>query len=50
MKNFFKESNSKLDEIKETEYEELDKESKSEYDGLKKMFEMLSNINLRELK
>jgi PAS domain S-box-containing protein len=47
---FFKESNSKLDEIKETEYDQLDEDSKSEYDGLKKMFEMLSNINLRELK
>lgn len=47
---FFNESNSKLDEIKETEYDQLDEDSKSEYDGLKKMFEMLSNINLRELK
>jgi PAS domain S-box-containing protein len=47
---FFKESNSKLDEIKETEYDQLDENSKSEYDGLKKMFEMLSNINLKELK
>ena len=47
---FFKESNSKLDEIKETEYDQLDEDSKSEYDGLKKMFEMLSNINLKELK
>lgn len=47
---FFKESNSKLDEIKETEYDQLDDDSKSEYDGLKKMFEMLSNINLKELK
>lgn len=47
---FFKESNSKLDEIKETEYDQLDEDSKSEYDGLKKMFEMLSNTNLKELK
>lgn len=47
---FFKESNSKLDEIKETEYDQLDDDSKSEYHGLKKMFEMLSNINLKELK
>ena len=47
---FFKESNSKLDEIKEIDYDQLNEDSKSEYDGLKKMFEMLSNINLKELK
>jgi len=47
---FFKESNKRLDEIKEKEYEQLDEDSKSEYDGLKEMFEMLSTINLDELK
>jgi len=47
---FFKEANSRLDEIKEKDYDQLDKNSKSEYDGLKKMFEMLSSINLKELK
>jgi len=47
---FFKESNKRLDEIKEKEYEQLDENSKSEYDGLKEMFEMLSTINLEELK
>jgi PAS domain S-box-containing protein len=47
---FFREANSKLDEIKEKEYNLMDKNSKSEYDGLKKMFEMLSSINLKELK
>jgi len=47
---FFKESNSKLDEIKEKEYDQLDENSKSEYDGLKEMFEMLSNINFNEIK
>ena len=47
---FFKESNKKLDEIKEKEYDQLDENSKSEYDGLKEMFEMLSSINLDELK
>ena len=46
---FFKESNERLNEIKEREYGELDEESKSEYDGLKDMFEMLSNVDLREL-
>jgi PAS domain S-box-containing protein len=47
---FFKESNNRLDEIKEKDYNQLDKNSKSEYDGLKKMFDMLSAVNLRELK
>ncbi|MDH3766565.1 MAG: PAS domain-containing protein [Nitrosopumilus sp.] len=47
---FFKEASSRLNEIKETEYEQLDQNSKSEYDGLKKMFDMLLTINLRELK
>ena len=47
---FFKESNEKLDEIKKKEYDKLDENSKSEYDGLKKMFEMLSTVNLKELK
>ena len=47
---FFKESNQKLDEIKEKEYDQLDKDSKSEHDGLKKMFQMLSEINLKQLK
>jgi len=47
---FFKEANNKLEQIKEKEYNMLDKNSKAEYDGLKKMFEMLSAINLKELK
>ena len=47
---FFKESNQKLDEIKKNEYDQLDKNSKSEYDGLKEMFQMLSEIKLKELK
>ena len=47
---FFREANHKLDEIKEKEYDQLDENSKSEYDGLKKMFEMLSAVDLKELK
>ncbi|HJJ22051.1 MAG: PAS domain-containing protein [Candidatus Nitrosopumilus limneticus] len=47
---FFKESNQRLDEIKEKEYDQLNKESKSEYDGLKQMFKMLSEINLKKIK
>jgi len=42
---FFKESIIKLNEIKEN----LDENSKSEYSGLKNMFDMLSSINLKEL-
>jgi PAS domain S-box-containing protein len=47
---FFRKTNNKLDEIKEKDYEQLDKNSKSEYDGLKKMFDMLSKVDLKELK
>ena len=47
---FFKTSNDRLDEIKTKEYEQMDKDSKSEYDGLKQMFEMLLEVNLKELK
>lgn len=45
---FFKDANEKLDEIKEKEYNRLDEESKSEYDGLKDMFEVLSTIDLKK--
>jgi hypothetical protein len=47
---FFKESIIRLDEIKDNEYSSLDENSKSEHSGLKNMFEMLSAINLKELK
>ena len=47
---FFEESNQKLEKIKEKEYDQLDKDSKSEYDGLKEMFQMLLEINLKQLK
>ena len=47
---YFKDANSRLDEIKKTEYENLDESSKSEYKGLKAMFEMLLEIDLKNLK
>lgn len=47
---YFKESKEKLDKIKNTEYDNLDENSKSEYDGLKKMFDMLVTTDLRALK
>ena len=49
-KEFVKDANKKLDEIKEKDYDNLDKNSKSEYDGLKTMFEMLSKIDFEVLK
>ena len=47
---FFKDASNKLNEIKETEYDRLDQSSKSEYDGLKEMFDMLLSVDLEELK
>ncbi len=47
---FFSEANNRLGEIKEKDYNQLDENSKSEYDGLKKMFDMISAVDLRELK
>ena len=47
---YFKDANSRLDEIKKTEYENLDESSKSEYKGLKAMFEMLLEVDLKNLK
>jgi PAS domain S-box-containing protein len=46
---FFREAKNKLDEIKNKEYKKLDANSKSEYDGLKKMFDMLLTTDLKEL-
>ena len=48
-KEFFKNAETKLDEINQ-EYKKLDENAKSEYNGLKKMFDLLSNTNLNELK
>jgi len=47
---FFSEAKNRLDEIKENDYNQLDGNSKSEYDGLKKMFDMISAVDLRKLK
>ncbi len=47
---FFREAKNKLDEIKNKEYKKLVENSKSEYDGLKKMFDMLSTTDLKGLK
>jgi len=47
---FFREAKNKLDEIKNKEYKKLDENSKSEYDGLKKMFDILLTTDLKGLK
>jgi PAS domain S-box-containing protein len=47
---FFREAKNKLDEIKNNEYKKLDENSKSEYDGLKKMFDILLTTDLSGLK
>ena len=49
LKKYFKDAKSRLDEIKNTDYEKLDENSKSEYDGLKKMFDMLLETDLKSL-
>ena len=49
-REFFNDAKRKLEKIKEENYDQLDKNSKSEYEGLKKMFDMLSSIDLNELK
>jgi PAS domain S-box-containing protein len=46
---YFREAKEKLDEIKNNEYSKLDENSKSEYDGLKKMFDMLLTTDLKKL-
>lgn len=46
---FFKDAELKLDKIAKN-YEEFDENEKSEYDGLKKMFDLLSSTDLNELR
>jgi PAS domain S-box-containing protein len=50
IETFFREAKNKLDEIKNNEYKKLDESSRSEYDGLKMMFDMLLTMDLKELK
>lgn len=47
---FIKHANRRLNEIKTTEYDRMDRTSKSEYNGLKEMFEMLGKIDISKLK
>ena len=48
-KNFIENAETRLEEIGKN-YQDLDDNSKSEYDGLKKMFDLLSSTNLDDLK
>ena len=48
-KEFFHQAEEKLNVIKK-DYQSFDDEEKSEYDGLKKMFDLLATTDLNELK
>ena len=50
IEKYFMDAKKRLDEIKNMDYEKFDENSKSEYEGLKKMFEMLLKTDLRSLK
>lgn len=45
---FFEEASRRLDRIKQDQYDMLDGPSKSEYDGLREMFDMLLSLKLDE--
>jgi len=49
-KKFIRNSQEKLEEIRKEQYDKLDDNSKSEYDGLKKMFDMLEKIDFKSIK
>lgn len=48
--DFVKDANQKISKIGKDDYDKMDRQSRSEYDGLKDMFEMLAKTNLAELK
>lgn len=43
---FFDEASRRLDKIRQEQYDELDDSSRSEYDGLREMFDMLLSLKL----
>ena len=49
-KEFIKKSQERLENIKNEQYDKMDENSKSEYDGLKKMFDMLEKTDLKSIK
>jgi len=48
-KEFFQQAETKLDKLSK-DYQNFDENTKSEYDGLKKMFDLLSSTDLEEIK
>ena len=50
LEEYFRDAKSRLDEIKNSDYKKFDENSKSEYNGLKKMFDMLIQTDLKSLK
>jgi len=46
---FIQDSQNKLEKIRKEQYEKLDENSKSEYDGLKKMFDMLEKTDFKSM-
>lgn len=48
-KEFFQKAETKLDELSK-DYQNFDENIKSEFDGLKKMFDLLSSADLEEMK
>ena len=49
LEKYFMDSKARLDEIKKRDYASMNKYSKSEYNGLRDMFDMLLGINLRDM-
>lgn len=49
-RKFIRNSQEKLKVIRKEQYDKLDDNSKSEYDGLKKMFDMLEKIDFKSIK
>lgn len=47
---FFKDTKNKLTQIKKENYSNLDVNSKSEFDGLEKMFDMLLSLDLKKFR
>lgn len=48
--NFFKDSKNRLEQIKKDGHTKMDENSKSEFEGLEKMFDMLLSLDLRKFK
>ncbi len=47
---FFNKSSKELEHVRDVEYADLDEESRSEYNGLQKMFDVLCGVDLRKIR